>query len=163
MSFTLVSFHFFLLLWTIQKTDLTASVPKWLFKEKRLTYFQKTKICHQEYRKIHFLKSLSFLIIKFKSYEWNYKQVSYLFIFSCAMWQWKHRVLTTGPPGKPRKRLIKKRVKRSSNQANKWSQRTSALQMDTQLEFGRESDMWRPSFSDQGPHFIFHSSFYTLS
>ena len=26
----------------------------------------------------------------------------------------------------------------------------------------RESDMGRPSFSEQGPHFIFQSSFYTL-
>jgi len=27
----------------------------------------------------------------------------------------------------------------------------SALQMETQPEFGRESDMGRPSFSEQGP------------
>ena len=35
--------------------------------------------------------------------------------------------------------------------------------METQPEFERESDMGRPSFSEQGPHFIFQSSFYTLS
>ena len=39
----------------------------------------------------------------------------------------------------------------------------SALQMETQPEFERESDMGRPSFGEQGPHFIFQSSFYTLS
>ena len=39
----------------------------------------------------------------------------------------------------------------------------SALQMETQPEVERESDMGRPSFSEQGPHFIFQSSFYTLS
>ena len=39
----------------------------------------------------------------------------------------------------------------------------SALQVETQPEFGRESDMGRPGFGEQGPHFIFQSSFYTLS
>ena len=39
----------------------------------------------------------------------------------------------------------------------------SALQMETQPEFERESDMGRPSFGEQGPHFIFQSSFYNLS
>ena len=39
----------------------------------------------------------------------------------------------------------------------------SALQMETQPEVERESDMGRPSFGEQGPHFIFQSSFYTLS
>ena len=34
--------------------------------------------------------------------------------------------------------------------------------METQPEFGRESDMGRPSFSEQGPHFIFQSSFYII-
>ena len=38
----------------------------------------------------------------------------------------------------------------------------SALQMETQPEFGRESDMGRPSFSEQGPHFIFQNSFLYL-
>ena len=31
------------------------------------------------------------------------------------MWQWKHRVLTTGPPGKPHKCLIKKSQKKQHN------------------------------------------------
>ena len=35
--------------------------------------------------------------------------------------------------------------------------------MDTQLEVKGKNDMGRPSFSEQGPHFIFQSSFYTLS
>ena len=39
----------------------------------------------------------------------------------------------------------------------------SMLQMETQPEFESESDMGRPSFGEQGPHFIFQSSFYTLS
>ena len=39
----------------------------------------------------------------------------------------------------------------------------SALQMETQPEFERESNMERPRFGEQGPHFIFQSSFYTLS
>ena len=32
-----------------------------------------------------------------------------------------------------------------------------------QPEGERKNDMGRPSFSEQGPHFIFQSSFYTLS
>ena len=32
-----------------------------------------------------------------------------------------------------------------------------------QPEGDRKNDMGRPSFSEQGPHFIFQSSFYTLS
>ena len=35
------------------------------------------------------------------------------------------------------------------------------LQMGIQPEVERESDMGRPSFGEQGPHFIFQSSFYT--
>ena len=34
--------------------------------------------------------------------------------------------------------------------------------METQTEFERESDMGRPSFNEQGPHFIFQSSFLYL-
>ena len=48
-------------------------------------------------------------------------------------------------------------------QANKWSQRTSTLQMDAQPEVKGKNDIGRPSFSEQGPYFIFQSSFYTLS
>ena len=47
-------------------------------------------------------------------------------------------------------------------QANKWLQRTSALQMDAQLEVKGKNDMGRPSVGEQGPQFIFQSSFYTL-
>ena len=36
-------------------------------------------------------------------------------------------------------------------QANKWSQRISALQMDTQLEVKGKNDMRRPSVGEQGP------------
>ena len=32
-----------------------------------------------------------------------------------------------------------------------------------QLEGERKNDMGRPNFGEQGPHFIFQSSFYTLS
>ena len=32
-----------------------------------------------------------------------------------------------------------------------------------QPEDERKNDMGRPSFGEQGPHFIFQSSFYTLS
>ena len=32
-----------------------------------------------------------------------------------------------------------------------------------QSEGERKNDMGRPSFGEQGPHFIFQSSFYTLS
>ena len=35
-------------------------------------------------------------------------------------------------------------------QANKWSQRISALQMETQLEVKEKNDMGRPSFGEQG-------------
>ena len=34
--------------------------------------------------------------------------------------------------------------------------------MDTQLEVKGKNDMGRPSVGEQGPHFIFQSSFYTL-
>ena len=37
------------------------------------------------------------------------------------------------------------------------------LQMEIQPEGERKNDMGRPSFDKQGPHFIFQSSFYTLS
>ena len=37
------------------------------------------------------------------------------------------------------------------------------LQMGIQPEGERKNDMGRPSFGEQGPHFIFQSSFYTLS
>ena len=37
------------------------------------------------------------------------------------------------------------------------------LQMEIQPEGERKNDMGRPSFGKQGPHFIFQSSFYTLS
>jgi len=36
-------------------------------------------------------------------------------------------------------------------QANKWSQRISVLQMETQLEVKEKNDMGRPSFGEQGP------------
>ena len=39
----------------------------------------------------------------------------------------------------------------------------SVLQMETQLEVEGKNDMGRPSFGEQGPYFIFQSSFYTLS
>ena len=39
----------------------------------------------------------------------------------------------------------------------------SALQMETQPEFETESHIGRQSFGEQGPHFIFQSSFYILS
>ena len=35
--------------------------------------------------------------------------------------------------------------------------------MGIQPEGERKNDMGRPSFGEQGPHFIFQSSFYTLS
>ena len=35
--------------------------------------------------------------------------------------------------------------------------------MGIQPEGERKNDMERPSFGEQGPHFIFQSSFYTLS
>ena len=38
----------------------------------------------------------------------------------------------------------------------------SALQMETQPKFVRERDMGRPSFGEQGPHFIFQNSFLYL-
>ena len=34
--------------------------------------------------------------------------------------------------------------------------------MEIQPEGERKNDMGRPSFGEQGPHFIFQSSFYTL-
>ena len=37
------------------------------------------------------------------------------------------------------------------------------LQMGIQPEGERKNDMGRPSFGEQGLHFIFQSSFYTLS
>ena len=37
------------------------------------------------------------------------------------------------------------------------------LQMEIQPEGERKNDMGRPSFGKQGSHFIFQSSFYTLS
>ena len=37
------------------------------------------------------------------------------------------------------------------------------LQMGIQPEGERKNDMGRPNFSEQGPHFIFQSSFYTWS
>ena len=36
-------------------------------------------------------------------------------------------------------------------QANKWSQRISTLQMETQLEVKGKNDMGRPSVGEQGP------------
>ena len=36
-------------------------------------------------------------------------------------------------------------------------------QMEIQPEGERKNDMGRPGFGEQGPHFIFQSSFYTLS
>ena len=36
-------------------------------------------------------------------------------------------------------------------QANKWSQRISALQMDTHLKIEGKNDMGRPSVGEQGP------------
>ena len=36
-------------------------------------------------------------------------------------------------------------------QANKWSQRISVLQMETQLEVEGKNDMGRPSVGEQGP------------
>ena len=36
-------------------------------------------------------------------------------------------------------------------------------QREIQPEDERKNDMGRPSFGEQGPHFIFQSSFYTLT
>ena len=36
------------------------------------------------------------------------------------------------------------------------------VQMGIQPEGERKNDMGRPSFGEQGPHFIFQSSFYTF-
>ena len=49
-------------------------------------------------------------------------------------------------------------------QARKWIQRALRSMESVWIEKGkRKNDMGRPSFSEQGPHFIFQSSFYTLS
>ena len=59
--------------------------------------------------------------------------------------------------------MVIKDIKSGQIRIAQWENLVEKRGWIIQPEDERKNDMGRPSFGEQGPHFIFQSSFYTLS